>query len=368
MSVYKRANRWYYYIKIRGQRHRGAIPEARTKYQAQEAERKIRDQIFEGKYSNAQSRKTLKEFVEEVYLPWAKVNKRSWRSDVSRLNPILAHFEKKKLSDISPFQIERYKIERLKMPIVRGENGEKTRPRSRASVNREVRLLSRIFTLAIANREASANPVSQVKLFKGENRRTRYLLPEEEERLMAQLTGQREHIRLIVIVALHTGMRMGEIVNLKRENIDFHRGEIRVTRTKTDEDRFVPMNDTLYRDLMSHCSNLKTDYVFANPETGKARGQVKRSFVTACRLAKIEDFRFHDLRHTAATRMGEAGIDPFTIAAILGHKSIAMTASYTHATQRAKRLAVEALEEAIEKQGHKVGHNEERRPKLAAAK
>lgn len=368
MSVTKRGNRWYFYIKIRGQRYRGAIPEARVKAQALEAERKIRDQIFEGKYSKAQSKKTLKEFVDQVYLPWAKVNKRSWRSDDSRLKPILAHFGNKRMSDISPFQVERYKIQRLRTPIVRGENIEKSKPRSKASVNREVRLLSRVFTLAIANRETITNPVSQVKLLKGENRRTRYLLPEEEERLMAQLTGQREHLRLIVIVALHTGMRMGEIVNLRKQEVDFHRGEIRVTRTKTDEDRFIPMNDTLYQEMMSHCANLETDYVFANPETGKARGQIKRSFVTACKNAKIEDFRFHDLRHTAATRMGEAGIDPFTIAAILGHKSIAMTASYTHATQKAKRLAVEALEEAKNKQGHKAGHKQEERPKLTAAK
>lgn len=206
MSVTKRGNRWYYYIKIRGQRYRGVIPEARTKYQALEAERKIRDQIFEGKYSKAQSKKTLKEFVDQVYLPWAKVNKRSWRSDVSRLKPILTYFGNKKLSDISPFQVERYKIQRLRTPIVRGENTDKSKPRSKACVNREVRLLSRLFTLAIANREAVSNPVSQVKLLKGETRRTRYLLSEEEERLMAQLTGQREHLRLIVIVALHTGI------------------------------------------------------------------------------------------------------------------------------------------------------------------
>ena len=93
-----------------------------------------------------------------------------------------------------------------------------------------------------------------------------------------------------------------------------------------------------------------------------------RAFEKALEDASIEDFRFHDLRHTAATRMGEAGIDPFTIAAILGHKSIAMTASYTHATQQAKRRAVAALENAGVKSGPQMGHRHQQRPMLAAAK
>lgn len=368
MSVHKRGDRWYYYIKIRGRRYRGALPECRVKAQALEAERHIRDEICDGKYQTAQSRKTLKEFVEESYTPWAKANKRSWRTDVSRLKPIVAYFGSKMLSDISPFQIERYKIERLRTPIVRGEDLKKSKPRSKASVNREIRLLSRIFTLAIASREASSNPVSQVKLLKGENRRTRYLLPEEEEKLMAQLDGKRGHIRLIVVVALHTGMRRGEIFRLRKEDVDFHRGEIRATKTKTDEDRFIPMNETLRTELFNHISRLSSEYLFANPETGNPYTEIKRSFPTACRLAGIKDFRFHDLRHTAATRMAEASVDPFTIAAILGHKSLDMTVSYAHATQQARRNAVAALEGANRKNGPQIGHKDEQRPVLTAAK
>ncbi|HET9532544.1 MAG TPA: site-specific integrase [Blastocatellia bacterium] len=361
MSVYKRGDRWYYYIKIKGVRYRGSIPEARTKYKAQEAERKIRDEIFEGRYGKAQSNKTLKEFVEEVYKPWAKENKRSWNSDASRLKPILAYFGSKKMLDISPFLVEKFKVTRSKAVTVRGKQ------RSRTSVNRELELLSRIFSLAISNREVRNNPVAEVDQYKGEIRRSRYLLSDEEERLMAQFTGKRSHLRLIVLVALQTGMRLGEILKLRKKELDFHRGEIQVTRTKTDEDRRVPMNDRLYRELASHCSGLSTEYVFANPETGRPLVCIKRAFQKALEDAKIEDFRFHDLRHTAATRMGEAGIDPFTIAAILGHKSIAMTASYTHATQQAKRRAVAALEGAMVESGPQMGHKQQQRPKLAAA-
>lgn len=355
MSVRKLGNRWWFDVWVRGERHRSPIPEARTKYQAKESERKIRDQIFEGTYGTVQSRKTLKEFANETFLPWSKANKRSWRDDQYRLKPIIAHFGSKKMSDITPFAIERYKIERSK-----GLTSQMT-TRSRTTVNRELQLLSRIFTLAIASREVSSNPVSKEKLFKGEVRRTRYLLPDEEEKLMAQLTGERAHLRLIVLIALHTGMRRGEIFRLKKSDVDFYRGEIRIILTKNDEARAVPMNETLRFELAGHIGGLESEYLFANPKTGKPRGDIKNAFTTACKNAEIEGLRFHDLRHTAATRMAEAGIDPFTIAAILGHKSIAMTASYSHATQQAKRRAVAALES-----GPQMGHKVEQRPLRAA--
>jgi integrase len=361
MSVYKRGDRWYYYIKIKGVRYRGSIPEARTKYKAQEAERKIRDEIFEGRYGKAQSNKTLKEFAVEVYLPWAKANKRSWKNDNSRIKPILAQFGSKKLVDITPFHVEKYKIIRSKTTTKRGTT------RAKATVNRELELLSRIFTLAISNRLVRTNPVSEVEHLKGEVRRTRYLLPEEEEKLMTQLTGKRSHLRLIILIALHTGMRRGEILRLKKSDLDFHRGEILVTETKIDEDRTVPMNETLRLELQSHCAYLKSDYLFVNPKTGKPMGDIKNAFTGACKDAEIKGLRFHDLRHTASTRMGEAGIDPFTIAEIMGHKDIKTTASYTHATREAKRRAVAALEGAARKSGPQMGHKDQQRPNLAAA-
>jgi integrase len=360
MSVYKRGDRWYYYIKIKGVRYRGAIPEARTKYKAQEAERRIRDEIFEGKYGKAQSNKTIKEIVEEIYLPWAKGNKRSWRNDNSRIKPILAYFGSKKLIDITPFLVEKYKITRSKTITKRGTI------RAKATVNRELELLSRIFTLAMSNRLVRYNPVSEVEHLKGEVRRTRYLLPEEEDRLMAQLTGKRSHLRLIILIALHTGMRRGEILRLKKSDLDFHRGEIRVTQTKIDEDRTITMNETLRAELLSHCSGLTSDCLFVNPRTGRSIGDIKNAFTSACNDAGIEGLRFHDLRHTASTRMGEAGVDPFTIAEIMGHKDIKTTARYTHATREAQRRAVAALEQAARKSGPQMGHKQEQRPKLTA--
>ena len=185
---------------------------------------------------------------------------------------------------------------------------------------------------------------------------------------MAQLTGRRAHLRLIIVVALNTGMRKTEILKLKRSNLDFIRGEILVTETKNGEDRIVPMNEKLRSELLSHLADHDSEYMFANPKTGRPRVAVQHAFEGARLDAKLEDFRFHDLRHTASTRMNEAGIDPFAIAAILGHKKIEMTASYTHATEAAKRRAVEALGRANVEIGPQIGHMESEQSKFTLAK
>jgi len=91
---------------------------------------------------------------------------------------------------------------------------------------------------------------------------------------------------------------------------------------------------------MNYCASLDSDYLFKSPETGRPITELKKGFVKACEIAGIEDFWFHDLRHRASTRMGGAGIDPFTIAAIMGDSYIKMKASYTHATIAGKRQAI----------------------------
>ena len=184
MSVYKREGHWHFTKTIDGKRYRGALKTARTKAQAEEAERQKLNEIHEGTYGKVQSNITFKEFVEHTYLPWARVNKRSWKMDTYRARSLLEFFGKKQLRDISPFEIERFKVKRRDTPVV---SKNKTKSRSAAAVNRELRLLSRIFKLAVTNREVTENPCRLVELLKGEQARTRYLLPDEEERLMTAL-------------------------------------------------------------------------------------------------------------------------------------------------------------------------------------
>src|SRR5688500_2122459 len=121
-----------------------------------------------------------------------------------------AYFEGKALRDISVQLVAGFKTDRMNTPTKKGT------ARQPATVNRELNLLSSAFSLAVLYDKAEFNPCSKVDLFPLDNLRYRYLLPEEEPRLMAELSGPRAHLRPAVIVALGTGMRLGEQLRMKQ--------------------------------------------------------------------------------------------------------------------------------------------------------
>ncbi|HSL54169.1 MAG TPA: site-specific integrase, partial [Pyrinomonadaceae bacterium] len=174
----------------------------------------------------------------------------------------------------------------------------------------------------------------------------RYLSADEETRLMSQLTGRRKHLYPLVALALGTGMRRGELLNLSWPHVDFLRGVIHVVNTKTARDRIIPMSQRVREVLIEQRKTQKGDLVFASRRIAKRRAgeglvDVKKAFVAACIDAGIEDFHFHDLRHTFATRLGDAGCNATTIARLLGHSNIQMSMWYTHASDDSLRSAVE---------------------------
>jgi integrase len=357
MSVYKRNGHWHFTKTINGVRYRGAFKTARTKAQAEEAYLQVLTQIHEGTYGTGRRSKTLRDFVEQIYIPWAKNNKRSWKSDQSMLKPILEYLGKKPLSQISPFDVERYKVKRRDSVTVRKQ------PRSKSSVNHELKLLSRIFQLAKLQKQVRVNPCSEVARLKGEIKRKRYLLPEEQERLMAALTGKREHLRSIVIIDLNTGLRRGELFSLKLEDLDFNRDVIHIRESKTDRDREVPMNATartLLLELADQARLAGWQYIFTNPTTGKPYHDLKRAFTGALRDAGIVDFHFHDLRHTFGTRAVDNGAPLTGVRDALGHASLSTTNRYAHGTEEGKRRAVEAQERVRAIAGHNSVTNEKR--------
>ncbi|MCI0660640.1 MAG: site-specific integrase [Acidobacteria bacterium] len=358
MAVRKRGGIWYYDFMMRHARYREAIPEARTKAQAEQVETKVRLSIFEGKYCKLHQNEvpTLKQFIKETFLPWSKANKRSYQSDSWRSNVLIDWFDKKRLDEITPFLIEKFKKERREGKTRLGKE------RSPASVNREIELLSRILTMAVDNDLIETNPCRKVRKLRLDNRRIRYLSVEEEERLMAALTGRKAHLRPLVILAINTGMRRGELFSLTWEKVDFTRNVIYVSNTKSGKDRVVPMNQTVRDELIRMSEQADGEFVFVSKRTGLNLTETKKGFNAACQDAGIKNFRFHDLRHTAGTRLADAGADAFTIKEILGHSSIQTSAIYVHATDEGKRRAVEALASySSQKSCLKFVSNQERR-------
>lgn len=353
MSIYERrwkkkdgseAVRYYFHETIDGVRYRILIKSARTKSQAKEAERKILKEIHEGAYTQQNRKRTFQEFVEEVFTPWLKGNRKSYKTDLAMLKPMVERFGRKRLSQISPFEIEQYKSERRKVVT----NG---RARAVSTVNKELKLLSKIFRMAKVK-----NPCAEVPKLKGEVKRTRYLLPEEEERLIAVLKDRRSHLWDAVVLDLQTGLRRGELLSLRPEDVDFERGLIQVTQTKTGKLLKLPMNATareLLFELVKRARAAGQEYLFTNPQTGTRYKSLKKAFRSAVREAGIEDFRFHDLRHTFGTRAVDSGAPITGVRDALGHASLETTNRYAHGTEGGMRRAVEAQEQFLEKSGHK---------------
>jgi integrase len=139
-------------------------------------------------------------------------------------------------------------------------------------------------------------------------------------------------------------MRRGEIFNLKWEHIDFSEKIILVKHTKSGKTREIPISDRLYQLLIGLSrSKGNSEYVFPNPDTGRPYIDVKKSFKFSCKKAGISDLRFHDLRHTFASRLVKAGVDLITVRDLLGHFSVRVTQRYTHSCMDQKKRAIELL-------------------------
>lgn len=182
MTVRKRGAKWYY--DFDKHKYRGVIPLARTKAEAEQAEVKIKAEVFAGTYGASQiGSGSFSDFITDTYLPWAKDNKRSWRTDEYIARLLATKFKGKSFNDIAPIQVEELKREQLSSITRRGTQ------RSRASVNSVLSVGSSIFSLAIDLDKAVKNPFRKVKLFKLRNQQYRYLLDDEEPLLLSAIAS-----------------------------------------------------------------------------------------------------------------------------------------------------------------------------------
>jgi len=187
------------------------------------------------------------------------------------------------------------------------------------------------------------NPVAESGLPTFNDKKERVLTKDEETRL---LNACPDHLKDVMLIALNTGMRRGEILGLTWDWIDFEECIITLpqTHTKTNISRKVPVNDLvrkifLQRKLQSGGSI----FVFPSEESKTGHLQwLKRSFKTACKKANIQDLRFHDLKHTAITRMVEAGVPRDDISKVVGTSYKLIVERYSHQKESLKK-AVEIL-------------------------
>ncbi|MFW9851824.1 MAG: tyrosine-type recombinase/integrase [Candidatus Thorarchaeota archaeon] len=330
MGIYKRGKKWYADFYYEGRRIRKAVG---SKKDAENAMLAIKADILRGDYRFRRERKIkFEDFADEYLEKYSKVNKKSWKSDQTSLNQLIPFFKGMKLNKITPRHIEEYKKKRI----------EKVKP---SSINRELACLKTLFSVAKKWKLVDENPAKEVKLFQEQKIEMRILDKDEMKRL---LDNSCEHLRTIIIIALNTGMRRSEIFKLRWNDIDFINDYIFIKETKSALQRKIPMNSIVSRTIKR--MKRESDFLFYNPKTKDRIKDVKTSFKAACRRSGINDFRFHDLRHTAATNMVIGGIDLVTVAEILGHSDIKMTMRYAHPTPENKRKAVNVLASMFEQQ------------------
>jgi integrase len=331
LAIYQRGTIWWIDYYFKGERLREPVSSSRK--EAMEALESRRGDIVQGRFELVRKdrrQSTFEEFACE-YLKHLKATRRWWKGEVSRMKSLVRHFGKMPLSEISTYDVEKYKEKRRKKL-------------SGSGMNREFALLKSMLNRASewGFAKIALNPVSKVGYFP-ERQVERILTNDEARRL---IDASNASLRPVVVTALNTGMRRGEILDMRWTNVDFDRRFIRVERSKNNRSRKVPINSTLTAELSRlHASG--TPFVFMQ-RAGERLKSIATAFATACRHSGLGHVRFHDLRHTFATNLVMNGVDLVTVKEILGHSDISMTVRYSHPSDERKMAAVEVIVDRAE--------------------
>jgi integrase len=364
MSVYERNGHWYLYVVVNGKRVRKAIKEARTKRQAERAERVLRDEIFENRYGNGGQR-FFAEFVETTYKPYAKEQKRGYNVELSILKTLIEKFGKLRLCEITPEAVEKFKRERA------AETTSRKTTRAKSTVNRDIAVLSAVFNLAKDFGEVKSNPVSSVKFYKNLNSRDRVLSDEEEIILFEHIRDDINFSRQIEIL-LYTGFRRGELFKLEWRDIDLIGGYIYIRKeiTKTGKARDMPMISNvkeIFESLRREAGEVdETQKVFVGNLSQPTK--LSSKFRDVCLELGFLDLTVHSLRHTFSTRADEFKVGAFAQKDLLGHAKLSMTARYTHPKKETLKASLEPFEQHINRRNATRAENknkkDEERPNL----
>lgn len=303
---------------------------------------KLKSQIIEGNYLEIEHAPTFRE-VAHKYLEWYKTDRvnasrRTVKETERRIKKLLEVFGDKTLDYFSEFLIESYKQDRLK---------EGVKP---STINRELNILRAILHKA-KEWGLYSGELPKIKTYKVNDERVRYLTPEE---LKALIDACPEWFKPVVKFACLTGLRASELFSLTWDKVNLSQGYVTVEAkySKNKETKRLPLHPKALEVLRELKAKQETEgidhgYVFTNSrgEPYSVEGQgYKRAFKTACKKAGIEDFRFHDLRHTFASYLVMSGVDLYTVQELMRHHSPRMTKRYAH-------LSPEHIRKELEKVG-----------------
>ena len=338
MGLFKRGQVWWFSFSYKGRQIRKSA-ETENKKIAEKIHHKVMTEVSEGKWFEKLlgEGKTFSEMMEKYMAEHSIPNKASSDRDERSLKHLLPSLGDLLLLEITPRKINSYKT-------LRRQEGA-----SPCTVNRELALMKHAFTLSINEWEwAKDNPVKKVSMEKEPPARDRWLTDDEEGRL---LVVSPQWLQKIIIFALDTGCRKDEILSLTWIVIDLSNRVVTIFGKKTGVRRSIPLTKRVQKMLQEmkktdgKVRSIKDNYVFTHPEGQQVNIHTLRSaYERALKKAEIEEFWFHDLRHTFASRLAQKGVDPYTIQKLMGHETFTTTQRYAHHHTESLRRGIEALE------------------------
>jgi len=325
VSLYKRGRTFWTYIWINGVRHAKSTGTS-SRREAQDIEREFRQEL------NRRRHQLVEPMPEMTFGELAArflADRPPLPHHLDRLKVLLPYFADYAIGRITKGLVRSYRTRR---------HSEKRL--SETTLNRDIEVLRHLLYWAVDEGLLTANPIARVPMVR-ERRKPRPIMGLAEEDKLLEAAAP--HLQPILIMALDTGMRRGELLTQRFEHVDLNRRVLSVTHSKTAEGeaREIPLTARLV-DLLS--APVKSDGLVLTLE-GRPLHRIKTAWKTAIRRAGIRSFRFHDLRHTFNTRLMEAGVMPDVRKALMGHSSGEdVHAIYTHVELPAKREAIRKLE------------------------
>lgn len=328
-----------------------AAREAARKELGEVAEHGAPVAVIEANKPAAEKPITLGEFVADHFAPWARAHQKSAQATLDALQACFGDLYDRELRSLSAFDVERFKAKRKKAGI------------APATVNRDLDRIRKVYSCAVEWDFVAEHPLRKVKRFKVDNERVRYLEPDEERRLRKALADREaerrasrdrhnawhaqrgseghtqwtkdaytDHLMPLVLVALNTGLRRGELFALdwRSLNLPLRILTVEAGNAKSGKTRHVPLNDEAL-DVLTRWRRQGSGKGLVFPGAGGVRmTNINKSWDGLTQAADLPDFNFHDCRHSFASKLVMQGVDLNTVRALLGHADIKMTLRYAH--------------------------------------
>lgn len=310
---------------------------------------------------------TLADYLEKTYGPWVEANRKTGADTLRRIKASFPDLLKIPIGEITPWQVDKWRSAKLKLG------------RKASSLNRDLVALKACLSKAVEWSIIEEHPLSKVKPQKVDRAgKVRFLSPDEEAQIREALDRRTErmrqerdshnewlmarnhpplsslrsvrfsdHLEPLFLLSINTGCRRGELFNLNWPDVDLGGAVLTVAgdTAKSGTTRHIPLNNEALETLRAwRKQTTGSGYVFPGKKDGERLNNVKKSWDGALKAAGVEGFRWHDIRHTFASKLVMAGIDLNTVRELLGHSDFKMTLRYAHLAPEHKAKAVAVLD------------------------